>query len=316
MSSNKYITAFAPASIGNVAVGFDMLGLAIDGVGDRVSVRKAETQSVSIKEIYDHNAQPHQNLSREVDKNTASIAASSLWESYGTGCGIELIIHKGIPLQSGMGSSAASAVAGVVAANALLDEPLEKSKLLSFALKGEEYASGGVHADNVAPSLIGGLVFCPLNMLPETLSIEVSENLSSVLVHPDLFVNTAESRLSLKENYSLSDMLLQQSYLAGFLLGVKENNLSLIKDNLKDIIVEPQRSSAVPCFDEIKKVAIQNGAFGCSLSGSGPSIFAICENNDAKHIQSIMMETCKKEGYNCQSWVSKLNSPGAYVESN
>ncbi len=316
MSNNKYITAFAPASIGNVAVGFDMLGLAIDGVGDRVSARKTEAQGVLIKEIYDHNGQPHQDLSREADKNTASISANALWESRGIECGIELIIHKGIPLQSGMGSSAASAVAGVVAVNALLDEPLEKSKLLSFALKGEEYASGGVHADNVAPSLIGGLVFCPLNMLPEILSIEVPENLSSVLIHPNLFVNTAESRLSLKANYSLSDMLQQQSYLAGFLLGVKENNLSLIKGNLKDIIVEPQRSSAVPCFDKMKKVAIQNGAFGCSLSGSGPSIFAICESKDAMHIESVMMETCKKEGYDCQSWVSKLNSPGAYVESN
>jgi len=315
MSSNKYITAFAPASIGNVAVGFDMLGLAIDGIGDRVSARKTETQGVLIKEIYDHKGQPHQDLSREADKNTASISANSLWESHGTGCGIELIIHKGIPLQSGMGSSAASAVAGVVAVNALLDKPLDHSKLLSYALEGEKYASGGVHADNVAPSLIGGLVFCPQNMLPEILPIEVSENLSSVLIHPDLFVNTAESRLSLKSNYSLSDMLLQQSYLAGFLLGIKENNPSLISENLKDIIIEPQRSSAVPCFDKIKKVAIQNGAFGCSLSGSGPSIFAICENKNAQHIESAMLEACKNEGYNGQSWVSKLSSPGAYVEN-
>ncbi|MEC9416008.1 MAG: homoserine kinase [Pseudomonadota bacterium] len=316
MSNNKYITAFAPASIGNVAVGFDMLGLAIDGVGDRVSVRKTEAHGVMIKEIYDHNGQPHQNLSREAEKNTASIAANSFWESHGIGCGVELIIHKGIPLQSGMGSSAASAVAGVVAVNALLKKPLDKSKLLSFALKGEKYASGEVHADNVAPSLIGGLVFCPQSMLPETLSIKVSENLSSVLIHPDLFVNTAESRLSLKANYSLSEMLQQQSYLAGFLLGIKENNFSLIRDNLKDIIVEPQRSSAVPCFDRVKETAINNGAFGCSLSGSGPSIFAICESKDAQHIESVMIETCKNEGYDCQSWVSNLNSPGAYVESN
>ena len=154
------VTAFAPASIGNVGVGFDVLGLALEGVGDRVVAEKVDGQGVRISEVRGLDGNLHPYLSTDPETNTASIAAAALWKAHGRG-GIALKIHKGVPLQSGMGSSAASAVAAVVAANALLDEPLPVEALLPFALEGEKFASGGLHADNVAPSLLGGLVLCP-----------------------------------------------------------------------------------------------------------------------------------------------------------
>jgi homoserine kinase len=185
MSGAEFVTAFAPASIGNVGVGYDILGLAITGVGDRVAARKTETGGVTIREVRGLDGEIHPYLSPDSDANTASIAAKALWTEHGDSSGIELIVHKGVPLQSGMGSSAASAVAGVVAVNALLDEPLQQLALLPYALEGEKYASGGaLHADNVAPSLIGGLVFCPKALLPQAYSLPAPEGISSVLVHP------------------------------------------------------------------------------------------------------------------------------------
>jgi homoserine kinase len=313
--NNKYITAFAPASIGNVAVGFDMLGLAIKGAGDRVSVRKMSEDGLSIKEIYDQDGLPHKNLSKKSSENTASIAADALWQSKGGQGGIEMIIHKGIPLQSGMGSSAASAVAGAVAVNALLDNPLPVEELMTYALEGEKYASGGIHADNVAPSLIGGMVFCPPSFLPRTTSIEVPKGISSVLVHPDLIVNTAESRNELSDNYSMKQWLDQQGYLAGFLLGLQKIDLNLIKNSMQDVIIEPQRASSVECFNEIKEAIMNKGALGCSLSGSGPSIFALCEDHIATEIKLIMMKIFTSHNISSEGWISSLDASGAYVES-
>ena len=312
---NKYITAFAPASIGNLAVGFDMLGLAIEGAGDRVSVRKVSEKGISIKEIYDLNGNPHAGLSKNSSENTASIAAQALWQAKNGQDGIEMLIYKGIPLQSGMGSSAASAVAGAVAVNALLDCPLPIVELMPYVLEGEKFASGGIHADNVAPSLIGGMVFCPPSYLPNITSIDVPKNISSVLVHPDLIVNTEESRNGLINNYSMSQWLEQQSYLAGFLLGLQHNDLELIKNNMHDVIIEPQRAGSVVCFDDIKTSAMEMGVLGCSLSGSGPSIFALCENVIASDVKAMMMDIFNSNNINSQGWISPLNSSGAYVES-
>ena len=237
-----------------------------------------------------------------------------MWESQSQSCGLELVIHKGIPLQSGMGSSAASAVAGAVAANALLENPLSKKEILMYALEGEKFASGGLHADNVAPSLFGGLVFCPQNSLPVTSSIKMPDTLSSIVLHPELKVNTAESRLKLKKNYSLDILLKQQSYLAGFVLGVIQNDITLIRENLRDILIEPQRASDVPCFKKIQEIALNNGALGCSISGSGPSIFAICENNKSSQLEGLMRESCLNQGYDCQTWISQSNSKGSTIE--
>ncbi len=308
------VTAFAPASIGNLGVGFDMLGLAIAGAGDRVSAWRVDREGVSVAEVRGLDGALHPHLSTVAEENTASIAGAALWSKHGDGGGVELVVFKGVPLQSGMGSSAASAVAATVAVNALLDSPLPRHELLPFAIEGEKYASKSLHADNVAPSLIGGLVFCPRSLLPNTVSINTPEGVSSVLLHPELQVNTAHARRGLARGYSMEQWVTQQGYLGGFIAACERNDVELMAKCMHDVIIEPQRSAAVPCFDGVKEAAMSNGAIGCSLSGSGPSIFALCADNDAPKIAMAMEQDCRNHGYVCQSWISPLATSGAHVE--
>ncbi|MDH3266712.1 MAG: homoserine kinase, partial [Gammaproteobacteria bacterium] len=241
------VTAFAPASIGNVAVGFDMLGLALAGAGDRVAVRKTAEPGITIAEVRGIDGELHPYLSTDPEHNTASIAAKALWDDHGDGRGLELKVYKGVPLQSGMGSSAASAVAAAFAANQLLDTPLPTQQLLTYALAGEKYASGGLHADNVAPSLLGGMVFCPLALLPDMISLPVPRGVSAVLLHPELQVNTAQARRGLAKSYSMQQWLEQQAYFGGFIAACAASDIDLIRRTLKDVIIEPQRAAAVAC---------------------------------------------------------------------
>lgn len=310
------VTAFAPASIGNVGVGFDMLGLALGGgAGDRVIAARSASAGISIDEVRGLDGEIHPYLSNDPRQNTASIAAQALWDAAGATGGAALKVHKGVPLQSGMGSSAASAVAAVVAVNALLDEPLDHAALLPFALEGEQYASGGLHADNVAPSLLGGLVLCPTVLLPEVVRLPVPAGVSVVLLHPELQVNTAHARRGLAKGYSMQQWLQQQGYLAGFIAGCMAGDVDLIGRTLRDVVIEPQRAAAVPCFEGVKDAAMRAGALGCSLSGSGPSIFALCEERRAVNLASAMEQACRALGIECQSWVSPLDAPGARLES-
>lgn len=314
MSENKYVTAFAPASIGNVGVGFDMLGLAIEGAGDRVSIRRVDSAGISIREVRGLDGELLSELSTRAEENTASISAKSLWDAHGDDTGLELIVRKGIPLRSGMGSSAASAVAAVVAANALLKSPLPVNELLPHALLGEKFASGGLHADNVAPSLIGGLVLSPQVMLPRMISIDTPAGVSSVLIHPELQVNTADSRSSLDNHVSQDQWLAQQGYLAAFIVACERHDIALLAECLRDEIIEPQRAASVPCFPAVKQAALNANALGCSLSGSGPSIFALCVDSDARKLSAEMERACRDSGYDCQSWISPLTAPGARIE--
>jgi homoserine kinase len=310
------VTAFAPASIGNVGVGFDMLGLALGGgAGDRVIASRSDSAGISIDEVRGLDGEIHPYLSTEAHDNTASIAAQSLWDSAGASGGAALKVHKGVPLQSGMGSSAASAVAAVVAVNALLDEPLETAALLPHALAGEQYASGGLHADNVAPSLLGGLVLCPTVLLPDVVRLPVPAGVSAVLVHPELQVNTAHARRGLARGYSMEQWLQQQGYLAGFIAACMAGDVELIGRTLRDVVIEPQRAAAVPCFESVKDAAVRGGALGCSLSGSGPSIFALCEERRALNLASAMEQASLALGIACQSWVSPLDAEGARLET-
>ncbi|MGI9202404.1 MAG: homoserine kinase [Woeseiaceae bacterium] len=314
MKNNTLVTAFAPASIGNVGVGFDMLGLAISAAGDKVSARKVDDNGVTIKEVRGLDGEIHAELSSNADENTASIAAQALLDDAGIEMGVELVVYKGVPLQSGMGSSAASAVAAVVAVNQLLDEPLPTEALLAPALQGEKFASGGLHADNVAPSLVGGLVLCPQVLLPQMISLAAPRHISSVLIHPELHVNTAESRGGLATHYSMGQWLTQQGYLAGFIAACERDDIELFARCLRDTLIEPQRTASVPCFPAVKEAAMRGNAYGCSLSGSGPSIFAICADSDAAALADAMSRACRDDGYECQAWVSALDSPGATFE--
>lgn len=308
------VTAFAPASIGNVAVGFDMLGLAIAGAGDRVIARRKDEPGITVSEVLGLDGSPHPYLSRDPEHNTASIAARALWNDYGDDHGVDLRIHKGVPLQSGMGSSAASAVAAAYAVNQLLGTPLPTKDLLPYALAGEQYASGGLHADNVAPSLLGGMIFCPQALLPDTVRIPVPKGVSAVLVHPELQVNTAQARRKLAKAYTMEQWLEQQAYLGGFIAACAASDIGLIRKTLKDVIIEPQRASAVSCFSAVKEAAERGGALGCSLSGSGPSMFALCEEGKGNNLATAMEQACRSLGVDCQSWVSSLDAQGARLE--
>ena len=312
---SDFVTAFAPASIGNVGVGFDMLGLALSGAGDRVQARRTDGDSVTVAEVRGLDGELHPYLSRKADENTASIAAQALWDVHGDVGGVELKVLKGVPLQSGMGSSAASAVAATVAINALLPTPLSMEELLPFALEGEKYASGGMHTDNVAPSLFGGLILCPEVLLPEIIRLPTPTGVSAVLMHPDLQVNTAQARKALPKSVSMKLWLDQQGLLAGFVHACASDDIELIGKTLRDVIIEPHRKGNVSCFDDVVAAAMKVGALGCTLSGSGPSIFALCKDSDAANIASVMEQACRAGGIGCQSWVSSMNAPGAHIEA-
>lgn len=312
---SEFVTAFAPASIGNVGVGFDMLGLALSGAGDRVLARRTDNDRVTVAEVRGLDGEIHPYLSTNTDENTASIAAQAFWDAHGGDDGVELKVHKGVPLQSGMGSSAASAVAAVVAANALLDSPIEVEGLLPFALEGEKYASGGMHTDNVAPSLFGGLILSPEVLLPEIIRLPTPDGVSAVLLHPDLQVNTAHARRALPKSISIKLWLDQQGLLAGFVHACSSGNIELIGRTLRDVVIEPHRKGNVSCFDDVVAAAYKAGALGCTLSGSGPSIFALCKDVDARNAASAMEQACRGHGIGCQSWVSSMTAPGAHIES-
>ncbi len=312
---SEWVTAFAPASIGNVAVGFDVLGLALQGAGDRVLARRVAGDSVSVAEVRGLDGEVHPYLSTNAQENTASIAAQAFWDVHGDGGGVELKVLKGVPLQSGMGSSAASAVAAVVAVNGLLDAPLQIEELLEYAIEGEKYASGGLHADNVAPSLLGGLVLCPQILLPEVVRLPVPEGVSAALIHPDLRVNTAHARRGLAKSCPMQQWVDQQGLLAGFVAACAAGNIDLLGKTLRDVIIEPQRKAAVPCFDVVKAAAEKGGALGCSLSGSGPSMFALCKTGDAHNVAMAMEQACRTQGISCESWVSPMTAPGARIEN-
>ncbi|HEX7060662.1 MAG TPA: homoserine kinase [Woeseiaceae bacterium] len=310
MSGAAEAAAFAPASIGNVAVGFDMLGLAIQGAGDTVTARRRAGREVTLAAVLDAAGAPHPDLAPSAAQNTACIAAQALWDAHGDG-GLELVLTKGTPLESGMGSSAASAVAAVVAANALLARPLPVDELLPFALEGERFASRGLHADNVAPSLLGGLVLCPAPLLPRTVRINTPAGVSSVLVHPELRVDTASARRSLAPTCTIEQWLAQQAYLAAFIAACEHGDVELIGSVLRDVIIEPQRAARVPPFPAVKDAALAAGALGCSLSGSGPSMFALCTDARSAAVAEAMKTACREAGVACEAWVSPLDAPGA-----
>lgn len=308
--------AFAPASIGNLAVGFDVLGLAIAGAGDRVSAERSAAPGVLIADITgDGIAADAHLLSRDAAANTAGIAAAAVWRAGGETGGLSLVLHKGTPLGSGMGSSAASAVAGAVAANALLESPLDDAALLDAALEGEAFASGARHADNVAPSLFGGLVLCPPESLPRCDRLRLPDGLSSVLVHPHLRVDTAASRRALAATVPLATAVTQAGLIGQFVHGCAKGDRDLVARSLRDVMIEPQRAQCLPCFEAVKAAALGAGALGASLSGSGPSVFAIADTAQADAVADAMCAAFAEASLGCDRWVSPANAPGARLES-
>ncbi|MGB5131301.1 MAG: homoserine kinase [Steroidobacteraceae bacterium] len=300
-------TAFAPASVGNVGIGFDILGHAFPVIGDHVRATRNARPGVSITRISGIAGE----LPTEATRNTAGKAVISLADALGLPFGIDLAIDKGIPLGSGLGGSAASAVAAVVAANGLLERPVSRLELLKHALQGEAVASGSMHADNVAPSLFGGLVLTVGTDNPQVTQIPVPSRIRRVLVHPRLYLATREARSILSPDVKLPDVVRQTAKLAGFLAGCFTNDLLLIRHAFDDVLIEPQRARLIPGFTDVKRSAMEQGALGCSISGAGPSVFAWCVESLASAVSGAMIGAFARHGLACDRWIAEIGNAGA-----
>lgn len=306
---NAGLKVFAPASVANVACGFDVLGFALEKPGDEVIVRFSDKPGLKITTITGAKGK----LPFEVEKNTAGFAAQRLLEHLGeTGRGIEMEIHKKMPFGSGLGSSAASAVAGVMAINELLKRPLEKRELLHFAVLGEQLADGAYHADNVAPSLIGGMILIRNNADLDVHRLPLPRGMYASVIYPHVKILTKDARAVLSDQVSLSKCIQQSGNLAGLVVGLYNGDLDLISRSLEDVIIEPQRAQLIPHFYQVKEAALLTGALGCSISGAGPSIFALSANSLIAENVGIAMKKifCDAEIPN-ELFVSPINQEGA-----
>ncbi|HMK84945.1 MAG TPA: homoserine kinase [Steroidobacteraceae bacterium] len=305
------VTVFAPATVANVGIGFDILGHTVEAVGDRVRARRIGDPVVRIRSVSGVAGE----LPIEPMSNTAGRAVQAMHGALGLEFGVEIEIDKGIPLASGMGGSAASAVAAVVAVNALLEAPVELLRLLKFAMEGEIVASGSAHVDNIAPCLYGGLVLTVGIDHPRVKQIPVPASIRCVLVHPHMRLGTREARAVLKSDVTRSDFVWQTANLAGFISGCYSNDLDLIRDSFNDVIIEPQRRSLIPGFSDVQQGAMSAGALGCSISGAGPAIFAWAEIGEAEAVRRAMVGAFARHGLETNSWISALDTPGARVVS-
>lgn len=307
--SRTRATAFAPASVGNVAIGFDILGFAIDALGDRVTVTRSATPGVSISAVRGVAGE----LPREPSDNTAGMALLAMQQALEPPFGFALEIDKGIPLGSGLGGSAASAVGAVVAAGALLAKPCEPLELLKFAMAGEAVASGSRHVDNIAPSLYGGLVLTVGIDHPRVKRIPVPSAIRAVIVHPHMYLATAKARAILRRSVELSDFVWQTANLAGFISGCYTDDLDMIRASFEDVVIEPQRAALIPGFSEVRHAAMTAGAFGCSISGAGPSMFAWALDAMAPAVLAAMREAFARHSLATDGWIVELRSAGARV---
>ena len=306
---NTGVKVFAPASIANIACGYDILGLALDNPGDEVIARFSNKPGLRINKITGGK------LPYDVQKNTAGFAALKLLEHLEeTERGIELDIHKKMPFGSGLGSSAASAVAGVMAVNELLKRPLTKRELLPFAVEGEQIADGAYHADNVAPSLLGGLILIRDNATLDVHRLPAIKGLSIVVIHPHIEILTKDSRAILSNQISLKQMIQQTGSVGGLVTAMYNSDLGLLQRSLKDVVIEPQRAKLIPGFYDVKDAALKAGALGCSISGAGPSIFAICSNSFVAENAGIAMSKVFRDlKIESKIFYSNINQEGAIL---
>ena len=306
-AARERATAFAPASVGNVAIGFDILGFAVEALGDRVTVTRSAAPGVTISAVRGIAGA----LPTEPRDNTAGRALLAMQEALHLGFGFTLEIDKGIPLGSGLGGSAASAVGAVVAANALLPEPCSRLELLKFAMAGEAVASGARHVDNIAPSLYGGLVLTVGIDHPRVKRIPVPAGIRAVIVHPHMFLATSQARAILKRSVEMSDFVWQTANLAGFISGCYTDDLDMIRASLEDVVIEPQREALIPGFQDVRRGAMEAGALGCSISGAGPSMFAWAPEAAAAAVLAAMRSAFARHALATDDWVVALRSAGA-----
>ena len=304
----KGITVFSPATVSNVVCGFDCLGFALDAPNDVMTLRLIDEKAIVIKHLDDYN------LSLETEKNIAGIALSALLAKVRENVGFEVEITKNIKPGSGIGSSAASAVGAVAAANHLLNNRFSRLELAEFALAGEFLASQGRHADNVAPCLFGGFTLVRSVSPLDIVEIDFPP-LFATIIHPQIEIKTSEARKILPAEISLKDAVKQWSNVGALVAALSKADYGLISRSLEDFIIEPVRSKLIPKFDELKSESLKIGALGGGISGSGPSVFMLSETLEtARNVEKAMRGIYSQTEIDFNVYVSKISAEGVKVE--
>lgn len=302
------IKIFSPATVANVSCGFDVLGFCLEGIGDEMVVRTCANKGVRITKIEGYN------LPIETHLNVAGVSAQALIEDAQPNFGFEIEIYKKIKPGSGIGSSSASASGSVFAINELLGRPYNKTQLTYFAMKGEAMASKSYHADNLAPGIFGGFTLVKSVEPLDILQLPTPNNLYAVIIHPQIEIKTSEARALLPENIRLKDATVQWANLGSLVHALHTEDYKLLGRSLNDVIVEPHRSQLIPFFDVVKRESIISGALGTGISGSGPSIFSLCEGlKSAEAVEKAMRNVYKETGIEFETYVSKINVDGIKV---
>ncbi len=302
------IKIFSPATVANVSCGFDVLGLCLDTVGDEMIVKKIKNKKVTISKITGHD------LPYEAENNVAGVAALSLMEYLNPNCGFDIEIHKKIKPGSGIGSSAASASGTVFAINELLGKPLTNKELVPFAMKGEELASKALHADNVAPVLLGNFTLIRSYEPLDIIAINAPNNLFVTIIHPQVAIKTSEARKVMPTSIELKKAIKQTGNMGGLISGLFTSDYELIGRSLQDEFAEPYRASLIPNFNQTKQASMEAGALGCGISGSGPSIFALSKGKEtAQKVGNIMAKCFKNTDIEYDIHISKINTKGIKI---
>jgi|TARA_B110000902_G_scaffold40542_1_gene43581 homoserine kinase len=302
------IKIFSPATVANVACGYDVLGFCLDAVGDEMLIRKVDKKGIRITKIEGFE------LPFKTELNVAGVSALAMYETLQPDCGFEIEIYKNIKPGSGIGSSAASAVGSVFGMNALLGSPYNKTELTQFAMKGEALASKCEHADNLAPALFGGFTLVKSLSPLEILEIPSPDNLYATIIHPQIEVKTADSRAILPKEVKLQEAIVQWANFGSLIHSLHTNNYQLMKRSLHDAIIEPHRSKLIPFYKEVKQAALNAGALGTNISGSGPSIFSLCKGIETATLVSEAIEKVYlSTGIKFDIHISKINIEGIKV---
>ena len=305
----KTIKVFAPATVANVACGFDILGFALDSPGDELLLCLNDKPGIRIR-----NNTKYSSIPVEAQKNTAGIAVEAYLQYLGLTQGVEISIEKKIKPGSGIGSSSASAAGAVWGLNELLGRPLEPEQLVELAMQGEKAASGAAHADNVGPALLGGFVLIRRYDPLDIVRLPYPKELYCTIIHPQIELRTEDARRILRKDISLKDATRQWGNIAGLVAGLFREDYALIGRSLEDVIIEPVRSILIPGYHEAKRQAMEAGALGCSISGSGPSLFALSKQGPtaikAGQAMAAVFDAMQME---YEIHVSKINDKGPSI---
>ena len=302
------IKVFSPGSITNLSCGYDILGVCLQNRGDEITVKKTNKKEIIIKSNDEYN------ISKDINKNVAGIAAQALLKNIDIDFGFEIEIKKGIKPGSGIGSSAASSAGTVFAINQLLDSPFSQLDLIKFSMEGEKYVSGSYHADNVAPIIFGGITLVRSINEIDVIKLPSPKNLEVVIVRPNIEIKTSDSRKVVKNKIKIEKMVEQSANLGSFISSLYTEDYELMSRSVVDVIVEPNRSILIPEFDVIKKISKTNGAIAVGISGSGPSIFSLSnKSSTSQKILDNITSHFNNLKIDYDGFISKINSTGIKI---